>query len=86
MSKNSHWFKNKKYGYGWQPSSWQGWVLVVSHVSFLVVIALLIEGDPHLNLVHIFGFGFLAILATFILFYTAINHAPRPKWQWGEKR
>ncbi|MGH2575573.1 MAG: hypothetical protein ACRDFC_07730, partial [Ignavibacteria bacterium] len=24
-----YWFKRKKYGFGWNPASWQGWVVLL---------------------------------------------------------
>lgn len=26
--KNNYWFRKKKYGWGWVPNSWQGWLVI----------------------------------------------------------
>lgn len=77
------WFGNKKHGYGWYPITWQGWVLILIYLITVIGIGLLIDSDTNLTLANTFGFGFLALLATFILFYITIQRAPKPKWQWG---
>ncbi len=35
--KRQYWFKAHTSGYGWYPSSWQGWIVLLSYVVFLIV-------------------------------------------------
>lgn len=35
--KRLYWFKAHKSGYGWYPSSWQGWVVLLSYILFLFI-------------------------------------------------
>lgn len=30
------WFKRKTYGWGWTPVAWQGWLVIVLYVLFIV--------------------------------------------------
>lgn len=32
------WFKPKRFGSGWNPSSWEGWAIVGAVVMFSVVV------------------------------------------------
>ncbi len=34
MADKKYWFKAKKYGRGWTPSSWRGWLVLVAWVLF----------------------------------------------------
>ncbi len=41
-----YWFKRKLYGWGWTPAKWQGWVVVLAFVIFLLGSALLLGETP----------------------------------------
>jgi hypothetical protein len=30
------WFVRKKYGWGWTPASWQGWLLIALYILFVL--------------------------------------------------
>jgi hypothetical protein len=34
VQKSKAWFRKKSHGWGWQPDSWQGWMIVFSMVVF----------------------------------------------------
>lgn len=34
------WFKRKRYGYGWAPSTWQGWLVIAVYVVGIFVATL----------------------------------------------
>ena len=38
--KNKLWFKAKRFGWGWYPISWQGWVILLLYVVAMVQYAL----------------------------------------------
>lgn len=49
MQKNNKdiWFPAKKYGVGWGlPIAWQGWVVLVSYISLLLLGGLFIGESP----------------------------------------
>jgi hypothetical protein len=44
MSTKKYWFANKKYGWGWKPISWEGWlVLTIFTVVLLLGAKLLVN-------------------------------------------
>ena len=52
------WFRAKKYGYGASlPFKWQGWVLLVAHVAFILGVAIMLDGRPLLQLPLILVMG-----------------------------
>jgi len=75
-----YWFKRKLYGWGWVPSSWQGWLVTAAFLLFIIVIAS--SFTPETTIVEAIGALVVpALLLTAICFVTG----ERPKWQWGER-
>ena len=81
-----YWFRQKQYGYGATPNSWQGWVFVIA--IGLLMAGLIFGADfvrkdgPRLLLILV---GMPLILIPALL----ITHAKTEggwHWHWGEKR
>jgi hypothetical protein len=34
------WYKRKKYGIGWDPASWQGWLTLIVWMTLLILIVI----------------------------------------------
>ena len=79
MSKKNYWFARKKYGYGWSPSTWQGWLTILIYF-LLILIAGLFLAESSLNM-----FMYIVIVATISLLALCGFKGPTPKWQWGDK-
>ncbi len=61
-SKPRYWFPAKRYGWGWgPPSTWQGWVVLVSYKVFLLA---LIAFMPVARKLTSFRLGFSTIFTT----------------------
>ncbi len=78
------WFKRKRYGWGWTPVTWQGWLSVI---VFVVLIAWnasrandasFSNGDALLSIVPQTFFLLLALLG---LTYWK---GEKPRWSWGK--
>lgn len=78
------WFKTKKYGYGWQPSTWQGWLVLTTYV--------LLVGLGALGLIN-FGAGKPSTLIAFLTFEAAVTagliiicraKGGPARWRWGD--
>lgn len=80
----AYWFVRKKYGYGWTPSTVQGW-LVVAMFAF-IQIALVVLTQHFLSGINlqatIFSIG--TVINVVFLLITTILHAPPARWQWGD--
>ncbi len=76
---NKIWFKRKLYGWGWTPSSWQGWVTVLFWSIFFVSLVSKIDDHEWLkNLIFI-------IFSTGLLIYICYKKGEKPRWQWGKR-
>lgn len=78
------WFRRKTYGWGWTPSTWQGWLIIA--VYLLLVVAFSLTIDEHSSpreLIFTFALPITLLTATVIRICYARGETPR--WQWGEK-
>jgi hypothetical protein len=69
------WFKRKRYGWGWTPSSTEGWVVLAVYVLILVLFLRFVKTDP--GSVYLLVSSFTAILL-FVCYLTG----EKPRWQW----
>lgn len=81
-----YWFKAKKYGYGWQPASWEGWAVLLGFVILVLLNTLRLnasgDADP-----KTFTFVFLQNAALIILLLViCYRTGEKPRWQWGGKK
>jgi hypothetical protein len=73
------WFKSKRYGWGWTPLTWQGWVVTGAYVGLIVLSA--VAFPPRQS-----TFAFVAsVLGLSVVLVTIcwIKGEP-PKWRWGD--
>lgn len=75
------WFKRRRYGWGWTPSTWQGWALLVAMVLLIAVPAFLLPRSTGGAAM----IGFLAWTFGVVAVFSAIAtvKGPRPRWRWG---
>lgn len=81
------WFKRKLYGWGWTPSTWQGWAVVFSYILFILIIGLNIEesipGNPDSGS-NFLVLGLPILLLTLSLIIISYKKGEKPRWQWGK--
>lgn len=89
MSKHENrqlWFKRKRYGYGWVPASWRGWLAIIVYILIVLGGAITLKDVPDNTFTKEVGFylTFVAI-ATAALVRLSYKYGPKPKWRWGKK-
>jgi hypothetical protein len=75
------WFKNKRYGWGWTPTSVEGWLITT--VYFLVAMSY-----PFLAKLGVVDFSFwifflVMIVSTTAFIFICYKKGEKPKWRWG---
>ena len=77
-----YWFKRKRYGWGWTPATWQGWLSVSVFVSVLLLasLSLLPEQNPQPA-----KFVLVAVAATFCFLMLCVRTGESLRFQWGDK-
>jgi len=79
------WFKRKKYGYGWYPATWQGWLVIFEYLVFVVLNFLRIDMYSPSAVDTGLRFFPSTIIATGALLLVMYLRGESPRWQWGEK-
>jgi hypothetical protein len=78
-----YWFKRKPFGWGWTPATWEGWVILLLFLAFIVGSA----GDfvrvtpPDAQAACEFALQVTASVVA-LLFICSIT-GEEPHWQWG---
>lgn len=84
--KEKLWFKRKRYGYGWTPSSWQGWVVIAVFLIVIIGGALTLEETPENTFTKELGFYLMVVfICAVMLLRISYKKGPTPKWRWGSK-
>ena len=84
--KQTYWFKRRRYGYGWTPVTWQGWLAVVVFLAIVLSSASILEAAER-NTYSSDMLLYYALIAVAVLLLLAISFikGPSPKWRWGSK-
>jgi len=77
-----YWFKAKLYGWGWDPVTWQGWVVVLIHIALVILFALTIDENSSAREI-MFTFVLPTVLLTATLLRICYKKGEKPRWQWG---
>ncbi|MCA9379785.1 hypothetical protein KC675_01250 [Candidatus Dojkabacteria bacterium] len=86
-NENKFWFKRKRYGYGWVPSSKEGWFVLIVYVVLLSLIVVYFSDkieSERFN--YMFIQDFLIITMTILLLFISKKKGPSSKWRWGWKK
>ena len=78
------WFKRKRYGWGWVPCTWQGWLVVGIYIVGVIKIAQNLFPDSGASSPNRFLVG--VAIWTIVLWIIAYRTGESPRWQWGEDR
>jgi hypothetical protein len=76
-----YWFKQKRFGWGWTPVKWQGWLVVAVGITILFAGVYVGEVDDAPGVALL---GFLLMIALIIFF--GYRKGEKPKWNWVGRR
>jgi hypothetical protein len=79
------WFRKKRYGWGWTPASWEGWLILFVYVFLLVWSFRSIDAVQHSGSDTLINFVPRFIIFSLILIFICYKKGDKPKWTWGEK-
>lgn len=81
------WFKAKDYGWGWQPSSWEGWLVLVLYLVFIIKVFWGIDDSQmYSDSDAMVRFILPMILSTTALIIVCYKKGEKPEWRWGKKK
>jgi len=73
------WFKRKLYGWGWTPTTWEGWLVILLWVIIFISLVQTMDHELLKNIV------FMIIMIS-ILIFICYKKGEKPKWQWGQDK
>ncbi len=84
MKNKKLWFKAKMYGWGWQPVSWEGWVVTLIYVAAITLIFLDVGNVAHSGNKAVFTLVVRLIINTIFLLIICYARGEKPRWRWGK--
>ena len=79
------WFRAKRWGWGWYPIAWQGWVVIIIYVAFIIKFALVADLYKHSGSDALFAFAVPYVIATSALLAICYKKGEVLGWHWGNK-
>ncbi|MEK9200716.1 MAG: hypothetical protein AAB909_01945 [Patescibacteria group bacterium] len=79
------WFKAKPYGWGWYPSTWQGWAILAGFIFISVCDYYRIASTSQSDRDIIVNFIPSIFLYSIILIIICYLTGEKPRWRWGNK-
>lgn len=79
-----YWFRAKKYGWGWYPSSWQGWAILLVFVA--VFVFTLVFGLDQKNIAYsLFNISPMIAIELIVLIAICYRTGEKPRWRWPQR-
>jgi len=71
------WFKRKVYGWGWYPSTTEGWAVILIGAALFAFGVAKMDHEWLKNLIFI-------LIFTGILIWICYKKGEKPRWSWGK--
>ncbi len=81
MKFNKYWFKPRGFGYGATPTTWEGWMVVIVFIIYLLSLSLYLKNGEIGSYLFYFIVGIVAI---FVISKKKTDG--EWKWNWGKKK
>ncbi len=79
-----YWFKAKRYGYGWYPVTWEGWLTVFAYLALVFGDFYRIDSTSHSVSDTLINFIPETAALTVILIYICYKTGEPARWRWGD--
>lgn len=82
---NVIWFKRKRYGLGWYPVTWQGWLVLAVYVFLIITFTRSAAGAVYSDSDLLSHVILPVVILTILLIAICIKTGESLSWQWGDK-
>jgi len=84
VAKKDIWFERKLYGWGWHPTTWQGWAVTFGYLACVLILSF--QKDTFASAGDItIAFVLPLTILTMIFVIIAYKKGEEPRWQWGKR-
>ncbi len=80
-----YWFKQKRYGFGASPSSWQGWALTIAYIAAITGLGVWSGSDAAIVEERVTPFAIIVAALT-IIFVGIAWRTTEGGWRWRSGR
>lgn len=77
------WFKAKRFGWGWYPASWEGWLVTIVYIGVILALAFSLD-ENSTDKEALFVLVLPMILLTITFIRIAYRTGEKPRWRWGK--
>jgi len=84
MANKKLWFRAKRFGWGWQPISWQGWIITLIYVLGLLNYVLQASRE-HSGSDFLIYFAMRFVPLTIVFLFICYIEGEKPGWHWNGK-
>lgn len=79
-----YWFRTKLYGWGWVPSTWQGWLVLAIYLFLVTWDFGQIDSHSHSVSDTLINYVPNTVFFTLILIFICFKTGEKPRWRWGK--
>ena len=79
------WFSAKLHGWGWEPSTWQGWLLLGPFVILIALDFQRIDATLHSASDTLIAWIPDTVALTLALIVICYRTGEKPRWRWGKQ-
>ncbi|MES2213535.1 MAG: hypothetical protein V4473_01685 [Patescibacteria group bacterium] len=83
MENKKMWFRAKRWGWGWTPVSWQGWVVTLLYAFALIPYAVK-ANKAHSGSDALLQFAVPFVVLTIFLLIICYTRGEKPGWHWND--
>lgn len=81
---HDYWFKRRRYGWGWTPVRWQGWLTVLIFIAIIIFISQQAPAESDITNEQQTRFMLSAIGVILGTYVISRLTGPKPRWRWGK--
>ena len=87
QTQKKYWFRNRRYGWGYTPVTWEGWLslIVLIGAQFALFSTIMPAIREQSTAVHVAAVAAIVVADLFVIAWVARTHGPSPRWRWGKK-
>ena len=78
-----YWFKAKCFGWGWTPAKWQGWVVLLGFIAYIIFNFYRIDSASPSASDTLDNFVPQTIILVALLLIICWKKGEKPRWRWG---